>query len=848
MDKPNRTETTTPSRHRWTYTAPREFWDEAVRPSGLPRRPWRNLAVALQRLTADELTRRWQAGQHLIQSHGITYNVYGDSRGMERPWSLDPIPLLIDSGEWAYIERAMVQRATLLNLILADLYGPRKLIYNRDFPPALLFANPNFLRPCHGIEPFGGVFLHYFAADIARSPDGRWWVISDRSQAPSGIGYALENRLVSARTLPSVFDQCHVRPLHRFLEKMRDALLALAPTRRHNPRVVLLTPGPANETYFEQSFLARHWGFPLVEGADLTVRDNRVFLKTLAGLDPVDVVMRRLDDAFCDPLELRGDSLLGVPGLTQAVRSRNVAVANALGSGLMETSGHMAFLPGLSRRLLDQELRMPSVATWWCGDDEPRQFVLDHLEELVVKPAFPMPGSQTRFPGSMSSAARQDLRRCIQADPEKYVAQEQVALSTLPVRTPEGLTPRHMVMRVFAAWDGQSYAVMPGGLTRISGDVNSLIVSMQLGGGSKDTWVVGSVGDEEPASALPRHTPAAPAPLPLPSRLADHFFWLGRYSERVESSVRLVRALLPGLSAEEDFGKSASLESSIGLLAGLGYLPRDFTSASLAQQRFRVGEILSAMMYDLSRSASIGWNLQNVRRVAWPLKERLSQDTWRVLQQLDSEFAAAPPVRGELRAMSQIALLDRMIVLLSAFSGLLGENTTRTDGWRFVKIGRRLESCWQMADLLLAALVHGAAEIEPAATTLLDIADSSITYRARYFTEIRTEYVLQTLLADESNPRAIGFQLRSLVEHLRGLPVCQPDDGETPAALRLGEKMLEGLRGAGVGELAQRDSQGNLAALETFLRRKEGHLYDFSELLSAQYFSHLAFSRLPQAL
>lgn len=407
-------------------------WDEALLESGYPRRPWRRISVALGRMGFRQLSSRWRTGQQLIQANGITYNVYGDPQGKERPWLMDPIPLVIGEDEWAHIERAIMQRATLLNNMLADLYGPRKLIHNRQIPAAMLFANPNFLRPCSGIQPPGGVYLHSYAADLARSPDGKWWVIADRTQAPSGVGYALENRLVSARTLPSVFNICQVRQLNRFFEVQREALLQMAPhsiaNRRRGPRVVLLTPGPHNETYFEHSFLARHWGFPLVEGADLIARDDQVFLKTLAGLEPVDLILRRVDDDFCDPLELRGESLLGVPGLLQAVRAGNVVVANALGSGLLETPAHMAFLPGLCRDLLGEDLRMPSVATWWCGQEAPRRYVLEHLDALVVKPAFPRFGKKVEFPALLDRAGRADLARRIQANPGQFVAQEQSTL------------------------------------------------------------------------------------------------------------------------------------------------------------------------------------------------------------------------------------------------------------------------------------------------------------------------------------------------------------------------------------------------------------------------------------
>jgi uncharacterized circularly permuted ATP-grasp superfamily protein/uncharacterized alpha-E superfamily protein len=832
-------------------------WDEALLESGFPRRHWRRLSVALGRMGFRQLSSRWRTGQQLIQANGITYNVYGDPQGKERPWLMDPIPLVIDQGEWAHIEQAIIQRATLLNRVLADLYGPQKLIHNGKIPSPLLFASPNFLRPCYGIKPPGDVWLHSYAADLARAPDGAWWVIADRTQAPSGVGYALENRLVSARTLPSVFNLSQVRSLNRFFEVQREALLNLSPhsaaNRRRNPRIVLLTPGPHNETYFEQSFLARHWGFPLVEGADLIARDNQVFLKTLAGLEPVDLILRRVDDEFCDSLELRGDSLLGVPGLLQAVRAGNIVVSNALGTGLLETPAHMAFLPGLCRELLGEVLHMPSVATWWCGEAEPLRYVLDHLTEVVIKPTFPRFGKKVEFPAMLDKAARADLARRIAANPGQFVAQEQVALSTAPVRTEYGIAPRHVVLRVFASWDGESYSVLPGGLTRVSTADKSLVVSMQLGGGSKDTWVLGRDKGKEPETSA-RSTPAE-APVPprgageLPSRAADNLLWLGRYTERVEDHIRLVRTLLPGLSGEADFGRSASLETVAELLSNMGYLAEEFPSSSIAQQRWQLQRLLTGMVYNPSRSTGIGWNLKQIRRVAWPLKERLSQDTWRVLQQLDLEFSGAgPAVNSDQAFVAEMNLLDHAIVTLSAFAGLLMENTTRGYGWRFLEIGRRLERALQVSNLLDAALARAdvkedLGEVESTLEVLLQIADSSITYRTRHLTDLRVEYVLELLLADEANPRSVAFQLVALMEQIQHLPGRETDENASPEQ-RLISKALGSVRQAWMTDLAKRDEEGRLSALGELAQHVRGTLFDFSDALTARYLSHLTQSRL----
>jgi uncharacterized alpha-E superfamily protein len=554
------------------------------------------------------------------------------------------------------------------------------------------------------------------------------------------------------------------------------------------------------------------------------------------------VVLRRLDDSFCDPLELRGDSLLGIPGLTQAVRSGNVAVANALGSGLLETSAHMAFLPGLCRALLGEDLRMPSVATWWCGEEQARRYVSEHLDEVVVKPAFPGSAQTPWFPSNMEPDESEELRRAIEANPERFVAQEQVALSTAPVRTESGFAPRHVVLRVFAAWDGVSYSVLPGGLTRVSTGSSSLIVSMQFGGGSKDTWVLEDKGHKPAAQRAVAPPIEKRSAGELPSRVADNLFWLGRYAERVEAGVRLVRALLPGLSGEADYGRTATVETAAHLLAALGYLPPEVADASLGQQLWEVQNTLSNLIYDPARTYGIGWNVKQVRRVAWQLKERLSHDTWRILQQLEEEFSVTAPANPETRLVAQMTLLDRMIVTLSAFAGLVAESITRGYGWRFLEIGKRLERSLQTAALLRAGLVQAPFEIEPYLETLLQIADSSITYRTRYFTALRTDNVLELLLADEGNPRSLAFQLATLVEHLTQLPSNSPTEGK-PLQERLAQAMFVAVRGGSIEDLAARDEDGNLASLEDLLRGLLGNIQDLSDAITARHFSHLMTSR-----
>ncbi|HYB12642.1 MAG TPA: circularly permuted type 2 ATP-grasp protein, partial [Myxococcota bacterium] len=484
------------------YDALPQHYDEMLAGPGAPRAHWLPFVRSVAKLGQEELGRRWEQAQRLIHENGVTYNVYGDPRGMDRPWELDPFPLLISSLEWERLSSALAQRARVLNRLLVDLYGPQRLLREGLIPAELVFAHPGFLRPCHGLQVPEDTWLALYAADLARSADGRWWAIADRTQAPSGAGYALENRIVLSSAFPEAFRDSHVERLAGFFVRLRETLRHLARQgRTENPRIALLTPGPYNETYFEHAYLARYLGFTLVEGADLTVRDRALYLKTLGGLERVDVLLRRVDDGFCDPLSLRSDSSLGVAGLIHAARAGNVVVANALGSGLVESPALLAFLPGLCRTLLGEELQLPSVATWWCGHADALAYVLDHLDGLVLKPTFSGQGMEPVFGARLSAAEREAFLAQLRARPHAFVAQEQVALSTAPVWDGGSTQPRHIVLRTYSVASDGSYEVMPGGLTRAAVSQDSLVVSMQRGGGSKDTWVC-TQGAVNPVSLL----------------------------------------------------------------------------------------------------------------------------------------------------------------------------------------------------------------------------------------------------------------------------------------------------------------------------------------------------------
>jgi uncharacterized circularly permuted ATP-grasp superfamily protein/uncharacterized alpha-E superfamily protein len=765
-DEPHQKQVPTAENLLHNYSAASGIFDEMEEGPAKPRAHWRTFINSLRHVEPRELASRWENGRRIIREHGVTYNVYGDPQGMDRPWELDFVPLLITSDEWAGIEAGLIQRSRLFNLILADIYGgSQRLLRDGFLPPELVYANPGFLRPCRGIEVTSAVYLHLHACDLGRAPDGQWWVLSDRTQAPSGAGYALENRTVVSRILREEIRDCNVQRLGVFFRQQREMLFHLAPRGRNHPTVVLLTPGPHNETYFEHAYLARHLGFPLVEGADLTVRDRRVFLKTIEGLQPVDVILRRVDDSFCDPLELRGDSFLGVSGLLEATRAGNVTVANALGTGLMESPAFLAFLPNLCRHLLGEELLIPSIATWWCGQGDELRYVLQNLDSLVVRSAFdarspafsPAPGA----PKSRRKATK--LIQMLQAAPREFIAQERMKLSQAPSWIDEHLTARSVVVRAYVANGGESFAVLPGGLTRVSKQADELIVSMQRGGGSKDTWILanGSASRAETAHTISEPRVADVISPGVPSRAADHLFWLGRYTERLEQLLRVLRCVLGRITGESSGEGPAETKGLAELVVNLGL----FTpSAGGEVEGSELSQRVLDLLYHSDETGGVRDLLKRVRSSASAVRDRFSGDTWRILGRLEHDARSRP---GRLPLAHAAALMHSLVLDLAAFNGMEMENMTRGHGWRFLDLGRRFERGLSVLKLLqgVAGIESSYAVLEPA----LEIADSVMTYRRRYFTAPHLAGVLDLLLRDESNPRSLIFQINVLHNHALAL-------------------------------------------------------------------------------
>ena len=763
------------------YGFPAGVRDEMCAEPGKIRPHWDYLSGALSDLGVRELQRRRVEALRQIRDNDVTFNIYDDPRGMGRPWELDLIPLLIGSDEWQVIEAGLMQRAELLNLVLRDLYGARSLIAKGVLPPEVVYSHPGFLRPCVGMPLPEPRSLLFYAADMARSPDGQVQIMADRAQAPSGAGYALENRIVVSRVLPSLFRDSHVHRLANFFRTARQALNRLSPRPDDESNIVLLTAGPANESYFEHAYLANYLGYTLVEGSDMVVRDGRVWLTTLDGMRQVDVILRRMDDSFCDPVELREDSFLGVPGLVQAVRTGQVSIANPLGSGLLDNPALMKFLPALSSHLLGEELRLPSVETWWCGDRTDCEYVLANLHRLVIKPVHPDVGFRFVFGQDLSKVEIKDLTDHIRARPHLFVAQEPVSISTVPVLVDGGLEPRRTVLRSFLVADEHDYLVMPGGLTRVSLDADRLVVSSQAGGISKDTWVL-ATEPEKQASLLQeaRHARTTYSQGgEVPARVADNLFWLGRYTERAEFNSRLMRFTLQRLvSGESD--DPASLERLLVAITRQTTTYPGFAGETAESHLKAPEDELLALISDERRTGSLTQTVSALLRSARSVRDRLSIDTWRVINDIDEELRSLQHVSAD-RLIEAWDEMDNLVGAMTAFSGVMMENMTRGRGWLFLDMGRRIERAIQTTVLLRSLLVPAADEDEQSVLmeSLLSIVDSLITYRRHYRRGLEAADLLELVLYDESNPRSIAYQVSRVEEHVNGLPSAQSRENRT---------------------------------------------------------------------
>jgi uncharacterized circularly permuted ATP-grasp superfamily protein/uncharacterized alpha-E superfamily protein len=868
---------------RLAVPAPPGHYDELLGADGALRPAWARFFAGLGADGLADLQRRDELLKRQVREHGVTYNVYSDEQGAPRRWSLDLLPFLVEAQDWRIIEAAVVQRAAVLSAVMHDVYGPGRLIAEGLLPPALVMGSPGYLRSLQGVVPPGGIFLHVVAFDLARGPDGRWWVLGHRTQAPSGLGYALENRVIVSRLFGDNFSAMRVQRLAASYRCLLETLMRHAPRdageRAGAPRIVLLTPGRYNETYFEQAYLAHYLGVPLVEGDDLTVRDNRLYLKTLHGLERVHAVIRRLDDLFCDPLELRPDSALGVPGLIQAVRCGNVLIANALGTAFLESPAIHGFLPAIARRLLDQELVLPPRDSWWCGELAARERAFGSLRTARVRATYRGSSFEPPIARGTGLLAISEVRAEIERRPDLYTIQSYLPYSKAPCWSRHALVPRSAVLRVYAIADGAGgWHAMPGGLTRIAERQDE--VSMQRGGSSADTWVM--TGEQvNPFSMLPAQLRVDEVVFRrriVTSRAAENLFWLGRYTERAENAVRaaqLCLTLLRNARALPD-----AVNEAIGRTAlALGLVP---PGAPGPAQGLRVFErTLLAGLRD-ARANSIAFDLDGLASTAVQIRDRLAFEHWHQITATVERFTAAisragiaaprtAPAAGEPPAASgqaQIPVqtqtqtqtqgaahpagneptgdseaglpIDQALAAMSTLVAGLGTITasqtdgmTRDDGWRLLTIGRQIERLIAMSEVLHAFFEKGAVRHEAGFDQVLALFNSTITYRSRYQGQREIAALIDLLVLEDANPRSLRCAASLIARELAQLAAATEQGLDWAETARF-DKPREVL----LVELCARDAQDEFTQLLALTGGLVRAARALSNRIGLRYFSH----------
>ena len=834
----------------------------------------------------NDLSRRNDNLKRQIRDNGVTYNVYADANGPQRPWSLNLFPLIVPAQEWAVIEAGVKQRTHLLNSVMADVYGPQTLLERGLLPAALVLGNPGYLRAMRGSKPPGELFLHIAAFDLARGPDGRWWVISQRTQAPSGLGYLLENRLSVSSQFPEAFREMRVQRLADSYKTLVSNLRRLSPNGAQS-RIVLLTPGPYNETYFEHAYLARYLGLTLVEGSDLMVRDEKLYLKTLKGLEPVHGLLKRLDDEFLDPLELKADSTLGVPGLLQAIRAGNVLVANAPGSAFLESSAILGFLPALSRHLLGQTLSLPSLATWWCGEQAVMKGMLAQLKNCVIKPTYPGTGMTSVIGHSLSPTDLAKWAERITRQGEDYTVQSYLPLSQNPTWQGERISPRSTVLRVFALADGEGgWQVLPGGLARLAGKSEN-IASMQRGGTSADVWALGGLKTDSTRNPSPAKTPATVATAPadslaqketpkatsltatielgftpanplhtetqkrqVTSRAAENLYWLGRYTERAENSLRLAQITLRCLSGEDQ--SSQPLLAWLSEMAVSNGLVNDTVPPATEALRVFERSLITALA-DTEKGASVARNLSAIKNTAASVRERLSQEQWHVIVRAEQDFLAIcagfqkttkdGPHSLEYSCVEALRALETGSGFLAAMTGAQTDRMVRDDGWRMLSIGRHIERFATLSAALATGFRTHAVFDDGGFNALLALFDSTITFHAQFQQRRDLPALLDLLVLDRNNPRSLSWVLQTLKGRLAKLEAGSAEDlaelltGISDPATWHIEDLLA------VKEDTKDSPQPNIHDnLITVLTQFQESAFALSDRISRRYFSHASAS------
>ncbi|MHA7942879.1 circularly permuted type 2 ATP-grasp protein [Formosa sp. 3Alg 14/1] len=829
------------------YFSDFKYYDEVLKSNMSVNPNWKKLLGNLTQMGTNTLISKQDEMDWLMDENGVTYNVYNDPKGMHRAWQLNIVPFLIHQKEWDTIEKGMQQRSELLNLTLKDIYGKRELIKNGIVPQEVIYAHRGFLRQCDQIQYKTAKNLLIHSADLARGPDGRMWIVNDRTQAPSGMGYALENRYATSRILPDIFKDIHVKPPSPFFADFNKMLIESAPQNKENPTIVILTPGPLNETYFEHAYMSSFLGYPLVAGNDLVVRNGKVWMKSLKELKQVDVILRRVDDVFMDPLELREDSYLGVAGLLDVVREQQVTIINPIGSGILENSGLIPFMNAICKYFFKEDLILPQIGSWWCGQKKERDYVLENLKNLVLKRIDRSNRENIFFCEFLKPAQLEKLKAEILDNPFVFVAQEKILFSTAPDFTGDKLEPRKVMCRTFSIAKDDGYSVMPGGLVRVASEREDLFVSNQRGGVSKDFWVI----TDEPQTNVQNYTWDSSFEISfsgindLPSNTAENLYWSGRYLGRALVTARYLRTVLIKMSNEQYNEQETQSKSLQCLFQSVTHITSTFPGFIGEKGKKALEdplkEILSVLI-DSHRSGSFAQTLNSFNNSYFTLRNLWSKDMWRVFDGIQKNWKAFVEDSAEHTSIqSLIKILDKIITRLIAFMALIEESIMVEQGLLLYFIGLQSEQAMMNIAKCRSLLVisHDKQPQYEILEALLNSHESLNIYRYSYRSHLSTENVINLILLNEEYPKSLTYQLRRIQKDIDKLPHSE-SLGEVTKCQKFIAEAHHKIQNLDIKSLLELNTDDTIIRqnLDDSLTELSDLLHEMSLALSDAYFNH----------
>lgn len=797
---------------------------------------WKGIIGLIEAAGIETLEKIHQEIRWHLQDNGVAYNGYNNPDDeVNRTWKLDPIPLVITEDEWSQVRAGLKQRATLFNLIFRDIYGEQKLIKENILPAEVIFSHKGYIKEAYNFGYKDNFNLYFYATDLARGPDGKLWIMNDRTHSPSGLGYTVENRLIMNIISKTLYEGIEVKRLADFLDDYKALLVQLS--QSDLSKVGLLTSGPHNETFFEHAYLSSYLDISLIQGNDLLSKDNAIWLKHLGGLKSINTLIRRVDDLYCDPLELKNDSQLGVAGLLDAFRQGNVNMINPIGSSVLENIGLNPFMEPIAKYFLDEELILPQIATWWCGQKKELDFTLKHLDTLVIKKIDKTESIQTYFCESSSPDELENLKIQLLANPSHFAAQQQVSFSTTPCYVKNKIEPRNAIIRTYTVKKDAGYSVLNGGLVRVSASRESFLVSTLKASTSKDLWILGKSKESVPVSIIPDHEHVISFIKDIPTLRAENLFWLGRYLSRSIITARFIRYLIKILSSffrsENEVSKISQsiLEKSLTHLTQTypGFLKKDFSGNKME-------EIISVMI-DSKRSGTLANAIMMLTNANLSVKNLLTIESWKLFDSLDKDWKNSI-YKTNQSSMNMLAELDKLMINLLAYRGLVQESIFKDQGLILYEIGSKIEGAQLLISKIRSMLCVRLDKTvqNDLLEALMASCESFNAYRSQYKSSINQHDVINFMVLNPQYPKSLNYITHDLLRDLAQLPKSKNILASYEEPISKSALLLEQASTITLLDIDETSIVYN--NLENLLSQISGYFIQAADELSKTYFSH----------